>query len=64
MVYNPMETPLLQMAREAGAVTIPGIDMLIGQAARSFEIWTGRAMPIDSVRTKLEELLETNQQLP
>lgn len=64
MVYNPMETPLLQMAREAGAVTIPGIDMLIGQAARSFEIWTGRAMPVDSVRTKLEELLETNQQLP
>jgi len=50
MVYNPFETPLLADARAAGAVTIPGIDMLIAQAARSFSIWTGRELPADLVR--------------
>ena len=64
MVYNPLETGLLRMAREAGAVTIPGIDMLVSQASRSFEIWTGRTMPVSSVRTKLQEMLETNRHLP
>lgn len=59
MVYNPMETPLLQMARKAGAITISGIDMLIGQASRSFEIWTKTAMPVDAVKTRLLELLES-----
>ncbi len=50
MVYNPYETPLLSDARKTGAETVPGIEMLIGQAARSFELWTGNAMPVDKVR--------------
>ena len=57
MVYNPLETRLLQMAREAGAVTIPGIDMLVSQASRSFEIWTGKPMPLSTVKAKLQKLL-------
>lgn len=57
MVYNPLKTPLLADARAAGATTISGIEMLIGQAARSFSIWTGQEMPIDTVRnTVLAEI--------
>ena len=53
MVYNPLETPLLRDARAAGAETVSGIEMLIAQAARAFFIWTGRELPIDTVRDVL-----------
>ncbi|NTW54204.1 MAG: shikimate dehydrogenase [Chlorobaculum sp.] len=57
MVYNPLETPLLADARAAGATIVPGIEMLIAQAARSFSIWTGLEMPVDLVRkTVLAEI--------
>jgi len=57
MVYNPLETPLLQLAATQGAAIVPGIEMLLAQAAESFSIWTGRTMPTDEVRkTLLEEL--------
>jgi len=59
MVYNPLDTPLLQAARRAGAITISGIEMLIGQAERSFTLWTGKQMPVTAVRTAL--LHEINQ---
>jgi shikimate dehydrogenase len=53
MVYNPLETPLLAEARAVGAVTVPGIEMLIAQAARSFSIWTGQEMPLDTVKNSV-----------
>jgi 3-dehydroquinate dehydratase/shikimate dehydrogenase len=42
MVYNPEETTFLSAFRRAGAVTIGGLEMLVGQAARQFEWWHGR----------------------
>jgi shikimate 5-dehydrogenase len=36
-----METRLLREARAAGCRTIGGLDMLIAQAQRQFEWWTG-----------------------
>ncbi len=57
MVYNPMNTPFLETARQRGAQTIPGIDMLVSQASRSFEIWTGEKMPVEEVKTRLTAIL-------
>jgi shikimate dehydrogenase len=45
LVYNPPETTLLRWAREAGAETIGGLEMLVGQACHQFEWWTGRPAP-------------------
>ncbi len=50
MVYNPFETPLLADARAAGATIVPGIEMLIAQAARAFSIWTGQELPVELVK--------------
>ena len=50
MVYDPIETPLLKSARAQGAEAIPGIDMFVQQAARQFEIWTGKPAPADEMR--------------
>lgn len=44
-VYAPLETPLVARARSARARVITGDAMFIGQAARQFEAWTGRALP-------------------
>ena len=58
MVYNPLDTPLLQAAKLAGATTISGIEMLIGQAERAFTLWTGIPMPTSAVRKALLQEIE------
>jgi 3-dehydroquinate dehydratase / shikimate dehydrogenase len=45
MVYDPAETRLLQMAKERGCEVIAGSEMFVHQAARQFEIWTGKPAP-------------------
>ena len=46
MIYDPVETRLLKLAKAAGAQVIPGLEMFIHQAARQFEIWTGKPAPL------------------
>ncbi len=45
MVYDPVETRLLKVARTKGIAVIAGIEMFVQQAARQFEIWTGKPAP-------------------
>jgi 3-dehydroquinate dehydratase/shikimate dehydrogenase len=45
MVYNPMDTPLLKLARERGIPVVTGLEMFVQQGARQFEIWTGKPAP-------------------
>ena len=47
LVYNPLETPLLQAAAQAGAQVLGGIHMLVYQGAASFEMWTGQPAPVE-----------------
>lgn len=42
IVYNPVKTVLIQEAQKRGLKTIGGLDMLIYQAQRAIEIWTGK----------------------
>ncbi len=49
MIYDPGETRFLKLARERGAQIIPGIEMFVHQAARQFEIWTGKPAPQDDM---------------
>ena len=49
MVYDPIETRLLKLAKERGAEVIPGLEMFVHQAARQFEIWTGKPAPWDEI---------------
>lgn len=45
LVYNPLETPLLRLARQQGIAIITGLEMFVQQGARQFEIWTGKPAP-------------------
>ena len=42
IVHVPLETPLLQAARRIGCDTVDGGHMNVGQALRSFKLFTGR----------------------
>lgn len=42
LIYAPLETPFLRVAREAGRRTEHGLSMLVGQAALAIEIWLGQ----------------------
>jgi shikimate dehydrogenase len=58
LVYNPVETRLLQQARKAGAHTIGGLGMLVGQGVLAFEMWTGQPAPVEVMRAACERALE------
>lgn len=45
MVYKPLETPFLSEARRLGRRTVDGLEMLIRQAAPSFETFYGAVAP-------------------
>jgi shikimate dehydrogenase len=45
LLYMPAETRLMADARAAGCTVIGGLEMLVAQAEKQFEIWTGQAPP-------------------
>lgn len=53
MVYKPLETSLLRLARERGLKTIDGLGMLLHQGAIAFEMWTGEKPPLNVMRAAL-----------
>jgi 3-dehydroquinate dehydratase / shikimate dehydrogenase len=57
LTYGPGPSPLLRDAKAAGALTIDGLPMLIAQAERQFEWWTGQkpepGVMQDAVRRKM-----------
>lgn len=47
LVYTPLKTHLLQIAEEAGCVTVDGLGMLLYQAVPGFERWFGLRPTVD-----------------
>ena len=47
LVYAPAVTPLLTVARQRGAGGVNGLGMLLHQAGRQIEAWTGLRAPLD-----------------
>lgn len=60
LIYNPQMTKFLNFAKQSEAHIINGLDMLIYQAAKSFELWTSEKFPIDEVRASLKDVLENH----
>ena len=65
LVYNPPVTRLLREAAAAGCETIGGLEMLVAQARRQFEWWTGRQPDADVMRrAALKRLAEEAERAP
>jgi 3-dehydroquinate dehydratase/shikimate dehydrogenase len=62
LVYNPIETPLLRMAKQKGLAVISGVEMFVQQGARQFEIWTGKPAPEEEMlRVVLHSLRHSSE---
>jgi shikimate dehydrogenase len=57
LVYNPIDTQLISIAKDAGAQVIYGYEMLVEQGAKALEIWLNidapRNIMIDAVVSRL-----------
>ena len=49
-VYRTDSTPLLRAAHTVGVPTVDGLELLIGQGAIAFELFTGVAAPVAAMR--------------
>lgn len=61
VVYNPARTALLLQAESLGIAHAGGLYMLVAQAKRSSEIFTGSSIP-DSETERIEKLLSAQMQ--
>ena len=50
IVYKPVNTELIKIAKKKNAKIIYGYEMLLGQATRSFEIWLKQKAPYDAMK--------------
>ncbi len=57
IVYRPIETQFLKRAKQVGAKTVTGLDMLVHQGAYSFELWTGKKAPVGKMRQAVFQYL-------
>jgi shikimate dehydrogenase len=57
IVYNPVETRLINEAKASGCRTIRGLAMFLNQAVKQFELWTGHPAPADVMQSVLESRL-------
>jgi shikimate dehydrogenase len=58
LVSRPRRTRLLIDAGDRGCRVIEGVEMLLRQGARSFEIWTGRPAPLEAMRAAALDALD------
>ncbi|ODS30880.1 MAG: hypothetical protein SCARUB_04009 [Candidatus Scalindua rubra] len=57
VVYNPIETRLLQDAKERGCHTVNGLTMFINQAAEQFRLWTNIDPPVELMKNVAMDML-------
>jgi shikimate dehydrogenase len=55
LVYVPLVTPLIKMARAKGLRTADGLGMLLHQAVRGFELWFGKKPEVTAELRALAE---------
>jgi shikimate dehydrogenase len=57
IIYHPIETKLLRMARDRGCEILSGMEMFIHQGAEQFRLWTGLAPPIHAMTEAVKTAL-------
>lgn len=60
LVTKPYDTPIICEAKKADIPSIGGLEMLVAQGAKQFEIWTGQSAPVqqmtESVVARISEI--------
>lgn len=63
IVYNPARTELLLMAEERKITAVSGLSMLVAQAARGFELFTGDSVEEGAIEKIIDKLLFDTQNI-
>ena len=63
IVYNPLETRLITMARSRGCITINGLAMFVYQGAEQFRLWTGLEPPIKAMTKAVKKALSIERKI-
>lgn len=50
LIYNPLETKFLRLAKQRGCRIHGGLGMFVYQGAYAFEYWTGKTAPVEAMR--------------
>ncbi len=58
LIYNPLETPLLQHCNKHGAKTVNGLYMLVAQAVKAQEIWQKASIDQGMIESIYEMMME------
>ncbi len=58
LIYHPAETPVMAAVRARGVRAVNGSGMLLHQAARAFELWTGEDAPLAAMSEVLGTRLD------
>jgi 3-dehydroquinate dehydratase / shikimate dehydrogenase len=61
-IYTPIETVFLRRAREAGCLSVSGLEMFVNQAVAQFQIWTGQRAPVSLMRDVVRRRLTARAQ--
>jgi 3-dehydroquinate dehydratase/shikimate dehydrogenase len=61
LIYRPLDTELLKIARKKGISTISGVEMFLAQGFAQWELWTGKSAPEAAMRRAILQSLRAEQ---
>jgi 3-dehydroquinate dehydratase/shikimate dehydrogenase len=61
LIYRPLDTELVTIAREKGIRTVSGVDMFLAQGFVQWELWTGESAPHAAMRRAVLESLRAEE---
>jgi 3-dehydroquinate dehydratase/shikimate dehydrogenase len=50
LIYRPLDTELLKIARKKGITTVSGVEMFLAQGFAQWELWSGKSAPEAAMR--------------
>lgn len=63
IVYNPARTELMLQAEKRGIITVGGLSMLVAQAARGFELFTGKKYENGIIEKIIDRISRSTQNI-
>jgi 3-dehydroquinate dehydratase/shikimate dehydrogenase len=61
LIYRPLDTELLKIARKKGISTVSGVEMFLAQGFAQWELWTGKGAPEAAMRRAILQSLRAEQ---
>lgn len=61
LIYRPMRTRLVEIARRRGLTAISGVEMFLAQGIAQWEMWTGRRAPAATMRRAVLTVLHAEE---